>query len=95
MADPLLAAGDPDRWRAGFGGAAGVRLCGLVAENNLPKLFVNADPGAILVGAQREFCRKWPNQTEITVTGSHFIQEDSGPEIGRAIAAWVVQNRVG
>jgi haloalkane dehalogenase len=66
-----------------------------MAENNLPKLFVNADPGAILVGAQREFCRKWPNQTEITVTGSHFIQEDSGPEIGRAIAVWVVQNRVG
>ena len=66
-----------------------------MAESNLPKLFVNADPGAILVGAQREFCRKWPNQTEITVTGSHFIQEDSGPEIGRAIAAWVVQNRVG
>ena len=66
-----------------------------MAESNLPKLFVNADPGAILVGAQREFCRKWPNQTEITVTGSHFIQEDSGPEIGRAIAAWVAQNRVG
>jgi haloalkane dehalogenase len=57
-------------------------------ENDVPKLFVNADPGAILVGAQREFCRKWPRQTEVTVRGSHFIQEDSGPEIGRAIAGW-------
>jgi haloalkane dehalogenase len=59
-----------------------------MAENELPKLFVNADPGAILTGPQREFCRTWLNQTEITVGGSHFIQEDSGPEIGRAIAAW-------
>jgi haloalkane dehalogenase len=59
-----------------------------MTENDLPKLFVNADPGAILVGPQREFCRKWRNQTEITVSGSHFIQEDSGPEIGRAIADW-------
>jgi haloalkane dehalogenase len=59
-----------------------------MAENDIPKLFVNADPGAILVGEQREFCRSWRNQTEVTVAGSHFIQEDSGPEIGRAIAAW-------
>jgi len=59
-----------------------------LAQNDVPKLFVNAEPGAILTGAPREFCRSWPNQTEITVPGSHFIQEDSGPEIGRAIAAW-------
>jgi haloalkane dehalogenase len=65
-----------------------------MAENDIPKLFVNAEPGAILVGAQREFCRRWPNQTEVRVSGSHFIQEDSGPEIGRAIAAWIAQNRV-
>jgi haloalkane dehalogenase len=58
-----------------------------------PKLFVNADPGAILIGAQREFCRQWPNQTEITVAGSHFVQEDSGPEIGRAIAQWAAARR--
>ncbi|HVH75511.1 MAG TPA: haloalkane dehalogenase [Stellaceae bacterium] len=56
--------------------------------NDLPKLFVNADPGAILVGPQREFCRGWRRQTEVTVPGSHFIQEDSGPEIGAAIAQW-------
>jgi haloalkane dehalogenase len=54
----------------------------------LPKLFVNADPGAILTGATREFCRSWPNQTEVTVAGSHFIQEDSPDEIGQAIAKW-------
>jgi haloalkane dehalogenase len=59
-----------------------------MAENDVPKLFVNAEPGAILTGAAREFCRSWHNQTEVTVRGSHFIQEDSGPEIGRAIADW-------
>ena len=59
-----------------------------MAENDLPKLFINAEPGAILTGSQREFCRSWPNQTEVTVGGSHFIQEDSAPEIGRAIADW-------
>jgi haloalkane dehalogenase len=55
----------------------------------LPKLFVNAEPGSILVGAQREFCRRWPNQREVTVKGSHFIQEDSPVEIGQAIARFL------
>ncbi|MGO9454255.1 MAG: haloalkane dehalogenase [Candidatus Binataceae bacterium] len=59
-----------------------------LAQSPVPKLFVNADPGAILIGAQREFCRKWPNQREVTVKGVHFIQEDSPHEIGRAIAEW-------
>ena len=54
-----------------------------------PKLFINADPGAILVGAAREYCRRWPNQKEVTVAGSHFIQEDSGVIIGKAIARWL------
>jgi haloalkane dehalogenase len=57
-------------------------------DSQLPKLFINAQPGAILVGAQREFCRSWKNQTEITVPGIHFIQEDSPEEIGQALAAW-------
>src|SRR5215831_17497329 len=57
-----------------------------LAASPIAKLFVNADPGAILVGAQREFCRGWPNQREVAVRGSHFVQEDAGPEIGRAIA---------
>lgn len=55
----------------------------------LPKLFVNADPGSILTGRAREFCRTWPNQEEVTVSGTHFIQEDSPREIGRAIADWM------
>jgi haloalkane dehalogenase len=60
-----------------------------MAENDLPKLFVNAEPGAILIGTPRDFCRSWKNQTEVTVRGSHFIQEDSGPAIGRAVADWM------
>ena len=60
----------------------------LKASDELPKLFVNAEPGAILTGAQRDFCRSWPNQKEVTVAGSHFIQEDSPDDIGRAIAEW-------
>jgi haloalkane dehalogenase len=59
-----------------------------MASNDLPKLFINADPGAILVGAQREFCRNWKSQIEITVKGNHFLQEDSPHEIGEAVAAW-------
>lgn len=59
-----------------------------LARSPAPKLFINADPGAILIGAQREFCRRWPNQREVTVKGIHFIQEDSPHEIGRAIAEW-------
>ncbi len=57
-------------------------------ESDLPKLFINADPGSILTGAQREFCRSWPNQIEVTVPGLHFIQEDSPDEIGSAIRQW-------
>ena len=57
-----------------------------LSTSSLPKLFVNAEPGSILVGAQREFCRRWPHQREVTVRGSHFIQEDSPAEIGQAIA---------
>jgi haloalkane dehalogenase len=60
-----------------------------MASNDLPKLFINADPGAILTGPQREFCRAWKNQTEVRVPGIHFIQEDSPDEIGRAIADWL------
>jgi haloalkane dehalogenase len=60
-----------------------------MAENEIPKLFVNAEPGAILIGAVRDFCRNWNNQREVTVPGSHFIQEDSGAAIGRAIAEWM------
>ncbi len=60
-----------------------------LAEANVPKLFINADPGSILVGRQRELCRAWPNQTEVTVKGRHFLQEDSPDEIGQSIAEFV------
>ena len=56
---------------------------------SLPKLFVNADPGAILTGAQRDFVRSWPNLSEVTVHGNHFLQEDSPDEIGQAINDWM------
>ncbi len=60
-----------------------------MAASKTPKLFINADPGSILVGPQREFCRSWPNQQEVTVKGLHFIQEDSPFEIGQAVANWL------
>ena len=61
----------------------------LMGTVNLPKLFINAEPGSILVGRQREYCRTWPNQREVTVKGSHFIQEDSPVEIGQAVVQWM------
>ena len=60
-----------------------------LAQSPVPKLFVNADPGSILVGAQRDFCRTWPNQDEVTVKGLHFVQEDSPVEIGQAIRTFL------
>ena len=58
-------------------------------KSSLKKLFINADPGSILVGKQREFCRTWDNQEEVTVKGRHFLQEDSPNEIGIAIKNWM------
>ena len=60
-----------------------------LAQSDVAKLFINADPGSILIGEQRDFCRSWPNQTEVTVKGTHFIQEDSPDEIGGAVADFV------
>ena len=79
-ADVVAVVEDYSRWLAG---------------SDIPKLFINADPGSILVGRQRELCRSWPNQTEITVKGLHFIQEDSPDEIGRAVADFVRRVRGG
>lgn len=59
-----------------------------MSKNNMPKLFINAEPGAIIQGSVRDFCRTWNNQSEITVKGIHFIQEDSPNEIGSAIQEW-------
>ena len=60
-----------------------------LAQGEVPKLFINADPGSILVGRQRELCRAWRNQTEVTVKGLHFLQEDSPGAIGGAVADFV------
>ena len=60
-----------------------------LATCDVPKLFVNAEPGAILVGTLREYCRSWPRQQEVTVKGSHFIQEDSPREITQALYDWI------
>ena len=60
-----------------------------LSKADVPKLFINAEPGAILVGRQREFCRNWPNQLEVTVPGIHFIQEDSPDQIGHTISDWI------
>ena len=61
----------------------------MATNQELPKLFINADPGSILTGKARKFCRTWPNQKEVTVAGTHFIQEDSPVEIGIAVAEWL------
>ena len=58
-------------------------------ESDIPKLFINADPGSILIGDQREFARSWKNQKEVAVQGSHFIQEDSSEEIGTALRDFI------
>lgn len=60
-----------------------------LCKSNLPKLFISAEPGAILVGRALEFCRRWPNQREVKVPGIHFIQEDSPEEIGAALQDFV------
>ena len=60
-----------------------------LTTSEVPKLFVNAEPVAILTGPQREFCRRFPNQTEVTVPGVHFVQEDSPAEIAAAIREWL------
>jgi len=59
-----------------------------LAGSDVPKLLVKAEPGVLISGASYEFCRRWPNQSEVTVAGRHFLQEDSPEEIGRAIADW-------
>lgn len=58
---------------------------------DMPKLFINAEPGSILVGPQRDFCRTWANQEEVTVPGSHFIQEDSAGDIARILQLWLTE----
>jgi len=63
------------------------------AGSNVPKLFINAEPGALLTGRAREFCRTWPNQQEVTVSGVHYVQEDAPVEIGRALGGFLALTR--
>ena len=60
-----------------------------MASSDMPKLFINAEPGMILSGVGRDFARTWKNQTEVTVKGLHFIQEDSPNEIASALKEWL------
>jgi len=61
-----------------------------LATSDVPKLFVKAEPGGILAGgADLDFVRRLPTQSEVTVAGIHYVQEDSPDEIGRAIAGWI------
>ncbi len=69
------------------------RYAAWLGHSDTPKLFINADPGSILVGHQRDRCRAWPNQTEVTVPGLHFLQEDSPDQIGLAVAEFVKRLR--
>ncbi|HEY7059633.1 MAG TPA: haloalkane dehalogenase [Vicinamibacterales bacterium] len=62
-----------------------------LSTSTIPKLFINAEPAGFLIGAQREFCRAWPNQQEVTVPGAHFVQEDSPAEVGEATARFVAK----
>jgi haloalkane dehalogenase len=87
-----VATHDSHRRRARRYGQAGRNLityAAWLAQADIPKLFINGDPGSILVGRQREVCRAWPNQTEVTVKGQHFLQEDSPDEIGHFVAEFV------
>ncbi|MGZ3678770.1 MAG: haloalkane dehalogenase [Ktedonobacterales bacterium] len=66
-----------------------------LSHSSVPKLFINGEPGAILTGSRRDFCRTWPAQREVTVRGLHFLQEDSPDELGQAIAGWLPAIREG
>jgi haloalkane dehalogenase len=62
-----------------------------LSTSPIPKLFIDAEPAGFLIGAQREFCRAWPNQTTVTVEGSHFLQEDSPVAVADATASFVAK----
>ena len=60
-----------------------------LAHSQVPKLFINAEPGALITGRARDLCRTWPNQREVTVNGIHYVQEDSPGEIGAALRTFI------
>ncbi|HEU4895229.1 MAG TPA: haloalkane dehalogenase [Acidimicrobiia bacterium] len=60
-----------------------------LSRADVPKLFIDADPGSIIGDRVRRLIRSWPNLDDVTVPGLHFVPEDSGDEIGRAVADWM------
>jgi haloalkane dehalogenase len=64
-----------------------------LSTSPIPKLFIDADPGGFLIGAQREFCRAWPNQETVMVQGAHFLQEEAPDAVARALARFVANVR--
>jgi haloalkane dehalogenase len=60
-----------------------------LSSSPIPKLFIDAEPGGFLIGAQREFCRSWPHQETVTIPGSHFLPEEAPAEVGEAMARFV------
>jgi haloalkane dehalogenase len=66
-----------------------------LSTSAMPKLFIDAEPGGFLIGAQREFCRAWPNQQIVTVKGAHFLQEEAPDAVGEATARFVAKVLVG
>jgi haloalkane dehalogenase len=60
-----------------------------LAHSEVPKLFINAEPGFLLVGRQRKVVRRWPALTEVSVPAAHFVPEDAPDEIGRALVDWL------
>ena len=62
-----------------------------LSTSSIPKLFIDGEPGGFLIGAQRDFCRSWPNQQVVTVPGSHFLQEDAPEEVGKVSARFVAK----
>ena len=66
-------------------------LCALACGQSDTEAVYHGDPGGFLIGAQREFCRAWPKQQEVTVKGAHFLQEDAPHEVGEATARFVAK----
>ncbi|KRQ96615.1 haloalkane dehalogenase [Bradyrhizobium jicamae] len=66
-----------------------------LSASPIPKLFIDADPAGFLIGAQREFCRAWPNQQTVMIPGAHFLQEEAPDEVGKALARFIAKVRAG
>ena len=62
-----------------------------LSTSQIPKLFIDAEPGGFLIGAQREFCRSWPNQETVTISGSHFLPEEAPADVGEAMSRFVAR----